>query len=390
MKVYFITRIPPSSPSAPAQRIKNYIRCIISAGYQCEILLKKQDRPVNIDDEIQGARSRCMMGYCPLHPSLKRKVFCLFSEIYTLLFLIFKLEKSDVVFLYEGRYFWSEMLIKVTHIKNAKILCDLCELPYGMSHETPKSISGRKNYENKVLSKVDGVIPISDALMDYAKLHTKNECVIVKVPILVDYEQYDIEDLSEFSDIPYIFHSGTLFEQKDGILGVIEAFGRALQKMDYPIRFISTGRMENSPEAKPIAEIIERYGISDNVVFAGYLTQGELKNYLQKASLVIINKSPNQQNKYCFSTKLGEYMAAGKAIIITKVGEAMNWLVNGDDALIIEPNDVSSLTDAIVTLFNNSEQRKRLGCSAKMHCKNKFDYKKWTHILKDILVELQK
>lgn len=65
------------------------------------------------------------------------------------------------------------------------------------------------------------------------------------------------------------------------------------------------------------------------MLFTGYLSHEDLKDYLSKASMVIINKYRNQQNEHCFSTKLGEYLAAAKPVIITNVGEAMNWLENG-------------------------------------------------------------
>ena len=111
--------------------------------------------------------------------------------------------------------------------------------------------------------------------------------------------------------------------------------------------------------------------------FTGYISDEELKENLSKASLVIINKYPNQQNTYCFSTKLGEYLAAGKPVIITNVGEAMNWLKDGESAYIVEPNDTDSLAKAIVDAFNNSEKRKMIGINGQKICKECFDYRNY-------------
>jgi glycosyltransferase involved in cell wall biosynthesis len=186
-----------------------------------------------------------------------------------------------------------------------------------------------------------------------------------------------MEDHSSEAEIPYIFHSGTLFEQKDGILGMLEAFGKATQKLDKNIHFISTGTPNKSPHYHDIERIIKDYQIEDKVTFTGYLSNEELKDYLSKASLVIINKYPNQQNTYCFSTKLGEYLAAGKPVIITKVGEAMNWLKDGENAYIIEPNDTELLAQTIVNAINNPENRNKIALNGQKICKECFDYRNY-------------
>lgn len=53
----------------------------------------------------------------------------------------------------------------------------------------------------------------------------------MKVPILVDFPQYEMIDRSDEADVPYIFHSGTLSQQKDGFLDMLEAFAKAIKKI---------------------------------------------------------------------------------------------------------------------------------------------------------------
>ena len=111
----------------------------------------------------------------------------------------------------------------------------------------------------------------------------------------------------------------------------------------------------------------------------------ELKEYLSKASLVIINKYKTQQNQYCFSTKLGEYLAAAKPVIITNVVEAMNWLENLNSAYIIEPENSVALTDAIVRVFMKPDEARRIGLSGQRVCQNSFDYHRWSKSLVEFM-----
>ena len=108
---------------------------------------------------------------------------------------------------------------------------------------------------------------------------------------MVNFNYYDMPDCSKEVKTPYIFHCGTLQEQKDGILGMIEAFGKAVMKNE-SIRFICTGYIEQSPNSEEIRALIEKYGIHDKLTFVGYLSLSELRNYLSRAALVIINTSP--------------------------------------------------------------------------------------------------
>ena len=290
-------------------------------------------------------------------------------------FLVNKLKNDDIVLWYCGVFVsFVNTIIDIVHIKNAKFVRDVCELPYGTSEETIKSVKLRKKTLLKQFPKCDGFITISDALTNLVKKYQSSYAKVIKIPILVDFEKYDLPDYSKNSEFPYILHSGTLYEQKDGILGMIEAFGIASQKLSYSIRFILTGKKESSPHFLEINNLIKKYQLEDKIIFTGYLSDSELKEYLSKASLVIINKYKTQQNEYCFSTKLGEYLSAGKPVIITKVGEAMNWLTDGESAYFVESEDVLLLAEKIVHAFTDTEDRCKIAHRGKIVCKNSFDY----------------
>ena len=213
---------------------------------------------------------------------------------------------------------------------------------------------------------------------------------MLKVPILVDFEKYCIPDRSDEAPIPYIFHSGTLSEQKDGILGMIEAFGIATRKLNFPIMFISTGMKEKSPNKEDINRLIVEFHLETSVIFTGYLSEGDLRDYLSKASLVVINKYRTQQNKYCFSTKLGEYLAASKPVIITNIGEAMNWLSDNQNAYIVEPENTSALAERIIEAFSDNQKRCLIAQNGFNTCKNSFDYKNYGCIIKNFFDKLIK
>lgn len=81
-------------------------------------------------------------------------------------------------------------------------------------------------------------------------------------------------------------------------------------------------------------------------------------------------------------------MAAGNPVIITRVGEAMNWLQYGQNAIIVDLNDVRVLANAIATAFANIDSIRKIGEAGSIVAREKFDYRAYSSILKEFFKEL--
>lgn len=385
MKVYIVTGEPFPNGMAATNRIKCYAWSLINQGLDVEVLIfRRTEGPGLMLGNTIGVGTFEGVPYKYIGKTSIRsknpfvwRVVEKMDHLRTILYLRNHLRNNDIVLFYCGLQLELTLqIIKYTRKTGAKYVRDLCELPFGTGEETPKRVRQRNKTYTELLPKLDGVISISDALSELAMKYMPKEKVL-KIPILVDFEKYKLEDLSSESKVPFIFHSGTLYEQKDGVLGMLEAFGLAVKKLGKPLNFVLTGTKLKSPHAKEIDEIISKYQLQDKVIFTGYLSNEDLRSYLSKASLVIINKYETQQNKYCFSTKLGEYLAAAKPLVITNVGEAMNWLKNGKSAYIVSPHNIEALSSCIVEIINNPEKSKQVGLTGQQVCKESFDYRVW-------------
>lgn len=399
MKIYTVTGEPFPNGMAATNRIKCYARAIKEGGLDCEVIIYKRTevygKPIqnkNGRGVYEGVAYQYMGGTTLRDKSLLiRQINDRIDLWRTYRYLKKNIKKGDVLFLYMGGSVQLMLrLMKIAHDKGAYCVRDLCELPYGTSAETSKTIRLRKVTTEKQFPKLDGIISISDALLNYARVYASPTCKHIKVPIMVDFHKYYLFDESSSVETPYIFHSGTLYEQKDGILGMIEAFGKAVSQSGLPVKFISTGNINNSPHKDEIKKLIAEYHIEDRVVFTGYLQENELKDYLSKACMVLINKYRTQQNQYCFSTKLGEYLAASKPVIITRVGEAMNWLTDKENAYIVEPEDTGALANAITHVLQNREEARMIGLAGQEVCRQSFDYRNWSTSLINFFQELER
>lgn len=398
MKVIILTCEPFPNGMAAARRIECYARALMSAGMECEVVVYA--RGGDHDDKsmisprgfFKAVPYRYIGGSVTYSSrSFFRRIEFHYDLLATDLYLRRHLTKGDILFLYMGRDPHIMLrFMKVAHDVGALCVRDLCELPYGTGSETSESIRLREKVLSEQFPMLDGVISISDELMALAKRYTSPSCKHIKVPIMVDFNEFNLSDRSGEQDIPYIFHSGTLYEQKDGILGMIKAFGLAVERIGFPVRFILTGYLDKSPHRDDIKKLIRDYRLEDRVVFKGYVSNEELLDLLSGASLTIINKYTTQQNRYCFSTKLGEYLSAGKPVIITRVGEAMNWVRDGESAYVVEPGDTEALAVAIVRAFNDNDERKAISSKARIVARTCFDYTSWGRPLVSFMRSLGK
>ena len=120
--------------------------------------------------------------------------------------------------------------------------------------------------------------------------------------------------------------------------------------------------------------LIEKYNLQETVCFLGYLDRDKLLEYQQRCSVVIINKHLTLQNQYCFATKIGEYLALSKPIIITNVGEATYYLKDGHNSYVVEAGNPNLIADKIIEVFKDSLKAKRIGCEGHKLVEKEFNY----------------
>lgn len=124
--------------------------------------------------------------------------------------------------------------------------------------------------------------------------------------------------------------------------------------------------------------------------------QSSIKQYKLKNKIKIA--SPNGAAKYlkafdiyvCSSVKEGlsytiiEAMQAGLPIIATKVGGNPELIKNNENGILIEPKNANQISEAILTLMNNEEMRKKLADKAKSVAEKNFTFEKMLEETKTI------
>jgi glycosyltransferase involved in cell wall biosynthesis len=69
---------------------------------------------------------------------------------------------------------------------------------------------------------------------------------------------------------------------------------------------------------------------------------------------------------------IAEAMAAGRAVVATRVGGVPFMVADGRTGLLVEPGDVRGLADAAITLLKDPERRLAYGRAARFEAERRF------------------
>jgi glycosyltransferase involved in cell wall biosynthesis len=98
---------------------------------------------------------------------------------------------------------------------------------------------------------------------------------------------------------------------------------------------------------------IETFGLNDIISFLGSKNPDEIPAILSNSDLLVLARPNNSQAKAGFPTKLGEYLASRKPIVITKTGEIPKYLIDNRSAYLATADDINNFADKVIFALND-------------------------------------
>jgi glycosyltransferase involved in cell wall biosynthesis len=144
----------------------------------------------------------------------------------------------------------------------------------------------------------------------------------------------------------------------------IENLSKLLEKTlkKYPnAMFLLVG--QGGPMRQGLEEIIQRERLQDRVILTGYVKYEEMASHIAAMDIVLA-LYPGLSFFYYSPVKLFEYMAAGKAVVATQIGQISELIQNGENGLLCKPEDSESMVRNLNRLIEDPVLRNRLGLRA--------------------------
>jgi len=137
------------------------------------------------------------------------------------------------------------------------------------------------------------------------------------------------------------------------------------------VSFVVVGGGDRLDDAKNLANRLE---IAGDLTFTDKIPHTEVPAYIAAADVTVACFENNAQARCKSPLKLIEYMASGKAIVASQMGEVPNML--GDCGLLVEPGSSDAIAKGIDKLLNDPDLRKREGRKARKRAEQAFSWEK--------------
>lgn len=113
-------------------------------------------------------------------------------------------------------------------------------------------------------------------------------------------------------------------------------------------------------------ELIAGPGVAPWIFFAGHVQ--DVRPFLRPLDVACLVPGSNEG----FSNAILEKMAMGLPLIATDVGGNTEAILDGDNGLIIPPNNVDALAQSLLALYRTPERRKAMGRCSRQRIEEKF------------------
>jgi glycosyltransferase involved in cell wall biosynthesis len=188
--------------------------------------------------------------------------------------------------------------------------------------------------------------------------------------------------------------SGSVIRQKYGIknklvlyLGqlhggqYVELFIRAAQKLvseggnDATFMIVGDGYL-----ARELRKLSSFLGLDGELIFAGAVSHDLVPQYVAAADVCVACFEENEVTLCKSPLKVVEYLASGKAIVASNVGEVPRMLK--DAGILTKPGDIESLSQGIARLLQDESLKKKLEILARERAEKEYN---WTQTAGNIL-----
>lgn len=313
------------------------------------------------------------------HSFFTRSFQYLISLVRSVAVLITHRKRFDIIFIYQPRFLFFGHLYILSKILKIPLILEITEL------EDSKPTHSFWQKIIKLTDKIDlhllkhfcfHLVVISDHLKLHFSSYFPSE-KITKIPILIDRNRFSkpVKRAPSYS----IGYLGS-FASKDGVTGIILSFKEALKTLPQ----LKLKLIGYNPYEKYFSDKIKENQLEGYVELSGQISYEDVNEWLTSCDLLILNRTNHPYSHYGFPTKLGEYLATGIPTICTRVGDIETYLEHSKHSYLIEPDDTSQLTNAIITRYQNYEAFNMMGMRGREIALSKFDYQHYIPVLQKI------
>jgi len=230
----------------------------------------------------------------------------------------------------------------------------------------------------------DAIVVISEYLREkYAHLCGDPSKVWI-LPTIVDCAAWDFGPETT-TDCPVLLYSGTFAEQDEmdkwlDALARLRAEGRAF-------RLVLLGDNQRDPSRREsVRRRIGELGLTHCAQMRGFVPLDAVREEIARAHILLNLRREGLWSRSGLSTKLSEYLASGRCVVTSAVGDVPRYLRDGESAFVLpSPFSADQLTAALRVALDAPERRRAIGAAGRAVALRHFDVPVAAALLQRIL-----
>ncbi len=382
MHIVIVTQYFPPEIGAAATRWGEYSRILTDMGHKVTVLCEMPNYPAGV--YYKGYRNRWVHAektnpglsiirtyvWANSRESVFEKMGHYLTFMVSALHISFKIKNYDILIVSSPPLFTGIIGLILSKMKGKRFMLDIRDLwpESAISLGEIKSagvIKLSKWIESKIYRSAAGFIFAVPGFKKYFKTHHQTQCLKPMVNLINGVDKKFIELSDRYDKNPHenftILFSGNIGLAQG--LNILPDVAKRLEK--YPIKFQIVG---DGVKAKELKQLIRNSELG-NIEFFPMQSKAALVQKIKSSSVCLVPLKNDPLFKNAIPSKLFEYMACGRPVVVSIAGEVEKIVKNANCGLMAIPEDANSMAKSIQFYINNREKILEHGQNGVMYIK---------------------
>lgn len=178
------------------------------------------------------------------------------------------------------------------------------------------------------------------------------------------------EKLVEFNYSIYKIGFLSNLIEKKGVLNLIAAIKLFKNRYTTKVNLIIAGE---GPLRKKIEKLIEIYDLKKEVHLVGRITLLQKVEFFESISVFVLPAIPTKNDQDGIPKVIREAMSYGVPVISTNISGIPEICIDRETGILIEPNNIEQISDALNELYIDSDLRNKISLNAFKHLKKNYN-----------------
>jgi len=290
---------------------------------------------------------------------------------------------SASVILFSNSAAWILTAVAACRLAGSACVIEKSEYPFVGAPDTIAARAWSWLFTRTLYKLVDGVIVISTCLETYFLARVRRRAHVVRIPIIVDLDEFSDEHIGSGLDQRVLCFVGSL-EHEGEVDSLLDAFSEIAERFpEWRLRVI--GGSKNPAVLPAFRSRVAESRLSDRVEFVGQVGRDTLPRLFADVGAFALPRASGLFSTAGFPTKLGEYLASGRPVIVTATGDIPLFLQDGVSAFLVPPDDTRAFAVRLADLFRDPEAARGVGVRGREVARRHFEVKSQCRRLAEFL-----